>query len=234
MANSLITIAIDGFSSSGKSTMAKKLARTIGYAYIDSGAMYRAVTLYSLDNGMIDENNVVNEAKLKECIDDIKIDFEVNPETGASEARLNGVNVESQIRSMRVSNSVSPIAAIPFVRHALVAQQKAMGANKGIVMDGRDIGTTVFPDAEMKVYVNASPETRAQRRYDELVAKGVSVVYEDVYKNVCERDYIDQNRAESPLRKADDAYELDNSKMTLDEQNEWLLNLYNKIIENKK
>lgn len=234
MANSLITIAIDGFSSSGKSTMAKKLARTIGYAYIDSGAMYRAVTLFALDNGMIDENNVVDEAKLKTCIDDIKIDFEVNPQTGASEARLNGVNVESQIRNMRVSNSVSPIAAIPFVRHALVAQQKAMGVNKGIVMDGRDIGTTVFPDAEMKVYVNASPETRAQRRYDELVAKGVSVVYEEVYKNVCERDYIDQNRAESPLRKADDAYELDNSSMTLDEQNDWLLNLYNSIIENKK
>lgn len=234
MANSLITIAIDGFSSSGKSTMAKKLARTIGYAYIDSGAMYRAVTLFALDNGMIDENNVVDEARLKACIDDIKIDFEVNPETGASEARLNGVNVESQIRNMRVSNSVSPIAAIPFVRHALVAQQKAMGASKGIVMDGRDIGTTVFPDAEMKIYVNASPETRAQRRYDELVAKGVSVVYEDVYKNVCERDYIDQNRAESPLRKAEDAYELDNSKMSLDEQNEWLLNLYNKIVENNK
>ena len=234
MANSLITIAIDGFSSSGKSTMAKKLARTIGYAYIDSGAMYRAVTLFALDNGMIDENNVVDEAKLKTCIDDIKIDFEVNPQTGASEARLNGVNVESQIRNMRVSNSVSPIAAIPFVRHALVAQQKAMGVNKGIVMDGRDIGTTVFPDAEMKVYVNASPETRAQRRYDELVAKGVSVVYKEVYKNVCERDYIDQNRAESPLRKADDAYELDNSSMSLDEQNEWLLNLYNSIIENKK
>lgn len=232
MERKLITIAIDGFSSSGKSTMAKVLARQIGYAYIDSGAMYRAVTLYCIENSIINDAGEVDLLSLEKAIGNIEIKFSVNAESGASEVMLNGRNVEHEIRQMRVSNRVSTIAAIPFVRHALVKQQQAMGEEKGIVMDGRDIGTTVFPDAEMKVYVNASPETRAKRRFDELMAKGQEVEYEDVYKNVCERDYIDQNRAESPLRKADDAYVLDNSTMTVAQQDEWLLELFNKIAVN--
>ncbi|MDD2961490.1 MAG: (d)CMP kinase [Muribaculaceae bacterium] len=229
----LITIAIDGFSSSGKSTMAKVLARNIGYAYIDSGAMYRTVTLFALENNLIVDGKI-DEAKLQKFLPSIEIKFHVNSLTCASEAMLNGRNVEREIREMRVSNNVSAIAALPFVRHELVAQQQAMGKEKGIVMDGRDIGTTVFPDAEMKVYVNASPETRAQRRFDELQAKGQQVSYDDVYKNVCERDYIDQNRAESPLRQATDAHLLDNSQMTVEEQDKWLLNLYDKIIAQQK
>ncbi|MEF9923292.1 MAG: (d)CMP kinase [Muribaculaceae bacterium] len=229
----LITIAIDGFSSSGKSSMAKVLARNIGYAYIDSGAMYRAMTLFCLENNLINGNDV-NLTKLQELLPNIEITFCVNPKTGNSEACLNGKNVESEIRDMRVSNSVSIISAIPFIRHALVKQQQAMGTEKGIVMDGRDIGTTVFPDAEMKVYVNASPETRAQRRYKELINKGTQVSYDEVLKNVCDRDHIDQTRSESPLRKASDAHVLDNSNMSIDEQNEWLLNLYKDIIAQQK
>lgn len=230
MGNKLITIAIDGFSSSGKSTMAKVLAKNIGYAYIDTGAMYRAVTLYCLNNNLIDGDSV-NIEQLEKDMPDIDISFSVNPENGASQTMLNGVNVENEIRDMRVSSKVSIIAAIPFVRHALVRQQQKMGENKGIVMDGRDIGTVVFPNAEMKVYVDASPETRAQRRYDELKAKGnTSVTFEEVLENVKYRDHIDQTREESPLRKADDAIVLDNSHMTPDEQNQWLLNLYNTII----
>lgn len=225
-----ITIAIDGFSSSGKSTMAKKLAKRIGYAYIDTGAMYRAVTLYCLNNNLIDGDKV-NEQELAKHLNDIKISFMVNPSTGASETCLNGVNVEHEIREMRVSGKVSIVAAIPAVRHALVAQQQLMGKEKGIVMDGRDIGTVVFPDAEMKVYVDASAETRARRRFDELRAKGnTDTTYEEVLKNVQERDYIDQNRAESPLRKAEDAVSLDNSDMTIEQQDEWLINLFNKTI----
>ena len=231
MSKRLITIAIDGFSSSGKSTMAKVLAKNIGYAYIDSGAMYRAVTLYCLDNGLISTDGIVDTSALESAISNIKITFGVNATTGATETYLNGENVESKIRDMRVSSRVSIIAAIPSVRHALVAQQQALGKSKGIVMDGRDIGTTVFPDAEMKVYVNASAETRAQRRFDELRAKGdTTTTYEEVLANVKERDYIDTTRAESPLRKADDAIVLDNSNMAREEQNEWLLSLYNKIV----
>ena len=230
MEKKLITIAIDGFSSSGKSTMAKVLAKNIGYAYIDTGAMYRAVTLFCLENGMID-GDVVDLARLEKVIDDIDISFSVNPETGVSQTMLNGVNVEREIRDMRVSGKVSIVAAIPFVRHALVRQQQKMGESKGIVMDGRDIGTVVFPDAEMKVYVDASPETRAQRRYDELKAKGdTSTTYEEVLENVKYRDHLDQTREESPLRKADGAVVLDNSHMTPDEQNRWMLNLYNSIV----
>ena len=230
MAKKTITIAIDGFSSSGKSTMAKVLAKNIGYAYIDSGAMYRAVTLYCLNNGIIADDGTVDTAALQAQIADIAITFDVNPTTGATETYLNGKNVESQIRQMNVSSRVSTIAAIPFVRHALVAQQQAMGINKGIVMDGRDIGTTVFPNAEMKVYVDASAETRAQRRFDELRSKGdTTTTYEQVLENVKHRDLIDTTRAESPLRRAHDAIVLDNSHMSRDEQNQWLLDLYNKI-----
>ena len=230
MEKKLITIAIDGFSSSGKSTMAKVLAKNIGYAYIDTGAMYRAVTLYCIDNGLIDSDNV-NTAQLEKKINDIAISFSVDPETGASVTMLNGKNVEKEIRDMRVSGKVSVVAAIPFVRRALVKQQQQMGDSKGIVMDGRDIGTVVFPNAEMKVYVDASPETRAQRRFDELKAKGdASITYEEVLENVKYRDHLDQPREESPLRKAEDAIVLDNSHMTPDEQNKWLLDLYNSII----
>ena len=228
----LITIAVDGFSSSGKSTMAKKLAKTIGYAYIDSGAMYRAVTLYCLENNLFDGDRLDTEA-LERQLDNIRVTFGVNAE-GKTETYLNGRNVETEIRQMPVSSKVSIVAAVPSVRHALVRQQQELGKGKGIVMDGRDIGTTVFPDAEMKVYVDASPETRARRRYDELGGKGDTLVsYEEVYRNVCERDHIDMNRAESPLRKADDAVVLNNSDMTIEEQDKWLLNLYHSIISRK-
>lgn len=230
MSKHLITIAIDGFSSSGKSTMAKELAKEIGYTYIDSGAMYRATTLYCLQNNLIADGKV-DEKKLYTLIPNIEITFCLNPTTGASETCLNGVNVEKEIREMTVSNNVSVVATVPFVRHFLVSLQQKMGVHKGIVMDGRDIGTTVFPDAELKIYVNASPETRAKRRYEEMSAKGLGVSYEEVYKNVCERDYIDQNRAESPLKKADDAIVLDNSSMTIEEQNDWLMAQYNRAIE---
>ena len=214
----LITIAIDGFSSSGKSTMAKKLAKTIGYAYIDTGAMYRAVTLYCLRNGLFDGDRLDTE-RLEAALPDINITFGVDAD-GKTQTMLNG---------MEVSSKVSIVAAVGSVRRALVKQQQAMGKQKGIVMDGRDIGTVVFPDAEMKVYVDASPETRARRRYEELRAKGDSVTYEDVLANVCERDRIDTTRAESPLRKADDAVVLDNSNMTIAEQDKWLLDRYNKL-----
>ena len=231
MEKKLITIAVDGFSSSGKSTMAKVLAKNIGYAYIDTGAMYRAVTLYCLNNGLID-GDAVNTDLLEKGIDNIEISFSVNPENGSSQTMLNGVNVESEIRDMRVSSKVSIVAAIPFVRRALVKQQQKMGESKGIVMDGRDIGTVVFPNAEMKVYVDASAETRAQRRYDELKAKGDNTTtYEEVLENVKYRDHLDQTREESPLRKADDAVVLDNSQMTREEQNQWMLDLYNSIVE---
>lgn len=223
----LITIAIDGFSSSGKSTMAKKLAKTIGYAYIDTGAMYRAVTLYCLCNGLFDGDRLDTE-RLEAALPDINITFGVDAD-GKTQTMLNGEVVEQEIRRMEVSSKVSIVAAVGSVRRALVKQQQAMGKQKGIVMDGRDIGTVVFPDAEMKVYVDASPETRARRRYDELHAKGDSVTYEEVLANVSERDRIDTTRAESPLRKADDAVVLDNSNMTIAEQDKWLLDLYNKL-----
>ncbi|PWM26652.1 MAG: (d)CMP kinase [Oscillospiraceae bacterium] len=223
----LITIAIDGFSSSGKSTMAKKLAKTIGYAYIDTGAMYRAVTLYCLRNGLFDGDRLDTE-RLEAALPDINITFGVDAD-GKTQTMLNGEVVEQEIRRMEVSSKVSIVAAVGSVRRALVKQQQAMGKQKGIVMDGRDIGTVVFPDAEMKVYVDASPETRARRRYEELRAKGDSVTYEDVLANVSERDRIDTTRAESPLRKADDAVVLDNSNMTIAEQDKWLLDLYNKL-----
>ena len=226
-----ITIAIDGFSSCGKSTMAKDLAREIGYIYIDSGAMYRAVTLYSIENGIFQGNDIDTE-RLRKEIDDIHISFQLNPETGRPDTYLNGVNVENKIRSMEVSSRVSPIiATLGFVREAMVAQQQAMGNSKGIVMDGRDIGTTVFPDAELKIFVTATPEIRAQRRYDELKAKGQEASFDEILENVKQRDYIDQNREVSPLRKADDALLLDNTDMTIPQQKEWLQEQFNKIVK---
>ena len=223
-----ITIAIDGFSSCGKSTMAKDLAREIGYIYIDSGAMYRAVTLYSMENGIFTGNQIDTE-KLKSQITNIHISFRFNPETRRPDTYLNGVNVENRIRTMEVSSRVSPIATLDFVREAMVAQQQEMGKAKGIVMDGRDIGTTVFPDAELKIFVTASPEIRAQRRYDELKAKGEVASFDEILENVKQRDYIDQNREVSPLRKADDALLLDNSHMTISQQKEWLAKQFNKV-----
>ena len=225
-----ITIAIDGFSSCGKSTMAKDLAREIGYIYIDSGAMYRAVTLYSLENGMF-ENGHIDTDRLKRHIGQIQISFKLNPETGRPDTYLNGTNVENKIRTMEVSSHVSPIAALDFVRKAMVTQQQEMGKAKGIVMDGRDIGTTVFPDAELKVFVTASPEIRAKRRYDELKEKGQAASYEEILENVKQRDYIDQNRDISPLRKADDALLLDNSHLSIEEQKAWLMEQYERIVE---
>lgn len=218
-----IVIAIDGFSSCGKSTMAKDLARRIGYVYVDTGAMYRSVTLFALNHHLFNEDGSVKADQLEKLMPEVNISFKLNTETGCPDTYLNGVCVENDIRGMEVSSHVSPIAAIPFVREALVAQQQRMGGDKGIVMDGRDIGTTVFPEAELKIFVTASAEVRAQRRYDELKAKGAEANYDDILKNVQERDYIDTHREVSPLRKADDALELDNSHMTIEEQNAWLM-----------
>lgn len=224
-----ITIAIDGLSSCGKSTMARQLAKEVGYVYIDTGAMYRAVTLYALQNGIIQENTI-KEERLKEALPDMNIEFKLNQATSLPETYLNGVNVEKEIRSMQVAEYVSQIAAIDFVREALVAQQQRMGEEKGIVMDGRDIGTTVFPHAELKVFVKASPEVRARRRYDELKAKNMASDYKQILANVIQRDEIDKNRAISPLRPAQDALILDNSNLTIEEQNQWLLNRFNEVI----
>ena len=218
-----IVIAIDGFSSCGKSTMAKDLARRIGYVYVDTGAMYRSVTLFALNHHLFNEDGSVKADQLEKLMPEVNISFKLNTETGRPDTYLNGVCVENDIRGREVSSHVSPIAAIPFVREALVAQQQRMGGDKGIVMDGRDIGTTVFPEAELKIFVTASAEVRAQRRYDELKAKGAEANYDDILKNVQERDYIDTHREVSPLRKADDALELDNSHMTIEEQNAWLM-----------
>lgn len=221
-----ITIAIDGYSSCGKSTMAKDLAREIGYIYVDTGAMYRSVTLFAMRNNLFNEDGSIKADELKSRMNEINISFKLNSETGRPDTYLNGELVEKEIRSMDVSARVSKIAALPFVREALVAQQQAMGKEKGIIMDGRDIGTVVFPDAELKIFVTASAEVRAQRRYDELKAKGMPADFDDILKNVKERDYIDSHRETSPLRKADDALELDNSHMTIEEQKAWLMARY--------
>lgn len=202
--------------------MAKQLASDLGYVYVDTGAMYRSVTLYALRNGIIAKDSSIDEATLKERISDINISFVYNPDTKRPDAYLNGECVEKEIRLMEVSSHVSPIAALPFVREALVRQQQEMGRQGGVVMDGRDIGTVVFPNAELKIYVTASAEVRAQRRYDELLGKGEAADYEAILKNVQERDYIDMHREVGPLRKADDALELDNSNMTIPEQQAWL------------
>ena len=221
-----ITIAIDGHSSCGKSTMAKELARKVGYVYVDTGAMYRCVTLFALRHQLFTADGAVLEEQLREAMPQIDIDQRLID--GKTTTFLNGENVEREIRNLEVSNHVSPIAAIPFVRTALVAQQKKMGREGGIVMDGRDIGTTVFPHAELKIFVTASAEVRAQRRYDELQQKGMPADYADILKNVQERDYIDSHREVSPLRQADDALLLDNSHMTIDEQNKWLMEQFEK------
>ena len=221
-----ITIAIDGLSSCGKSTMAKELAKAIGYIYVDTGAMYRAVTLFALRHDIFNADGSVQLEKLKEMMPQIGVSFKLNSVTGRPETYLNSENVEQEIRSMEVSAHVSPIAAIDFVRTALVAQQQQMGKEKGIVMDGRDIGTVVFPDAELKIYVTAAAEVRAQRRFEELKEKGQPADFNTILKNVQERDYIDSHREVSPLRKADDALELDNSHLTIAQQNAWLKEHY--------
>ena len=220
--NKKITIAIDGYSSCGKSTMAKQLAKSLGYVYVDTGAMYRTVTLFALRHGLFDADGKVKADELKARMDEIEVSFRFNEASGKADACLNGKDVEKEIRLMEVSNHVSPIAALPFVREAMVAQQRRMGREKGIVMDGRDIGTTVFPDAELKIFVTASAEVRAQRRYDELRGKGEDADYDEILRNVQERDYIDSHRDVSPLRQAPDALLLDNSHMTIEEQDRWL------------
>ena len=224
-----LTVAIDGPAGAGKSSVAKVLANRVHYLYIDTGAMYRAVTLYCIQHGFF-EGEKIKEEELKASIHDIDISFRLNAETGRPDTYLNGVNVEKEIRGMEVADKVSPVATLGFVRRALVAKQQEMGKAKGIVMDGRDIGTVVFPDAELKLFVTASPEVRAKRRVDELEAKGIPDSYEEVLENVKKRDYIDSTREESPLRQADDALVLDNSHMTLEEQKAWLLEQYHKAI----
>lgn len=221
---SKITIAIDGFSSTGKSTVAKRLAATLGYVYVDSGAMYRAVTLYAMQNGLI-ASNCFDVKALVSKLDDIHVSFKFNPELGYAEVYLNGKNVEKNIRTLEVSQFVSQIATVSEVREQLVKQQKSLGKDKGVVMDGRDIGTVVFPDAELKLFMTASAEKRAQRRYDELIERGDDVCFDDVLNNVQSRDHIDSTREDSPLIKASDAIEVDNSNMTLDEQFEFILKL---------
>ncbi len=224
----LITIAIDGHSSCGKSTMAKDLAKEIGYIYIDTGAMYRAVTLFALQNGLITDAGI-DEEGLCQRMADIMITFQLNEETGRPDTYLNGVCVEQKIRTMEVSKYVSPIATLGFVREAMVDLQRLMGEAKGVIMDGRDIGTVVFPDAELKVFVTASTEVRAKRRYDELKAKGEECSLDEIRANVIERDRIDSTRAISPLRQAEDAVVLDNSNMTIAEQKAWLLEQYRRV-----
>lgn len=225
-----IIIAIDGFSSCGKSTMAKDLAREIGYIYIDTGAMYRAVTLYCIEHRLFNADGSIREEELRSRMKDIHISFRLDPDTQRPVTLLNGEEVESRIRTMEVSSHVSPVATLGFVREALVRQQQAMGKEKGIVMDGRDIGTVVFPEAELKIFVTASAEIRAQRRYDELKAKGEEASLEEILHNVEERDRIDQTRKVSPLRKADDALLLDNSHLSIAEQKEWLKSQYERIV----
>lgn len=218
-----IVIAIDGYSSCGKSTMAKDLAQEVGYIYVDTGAMYRAVTLFAMRHGLFDAEGNINVEKLESLLPEVNISFKLNSKTGKPETCLNNEVVEKEIRSLEVSQHVSPIAALPFVRAKLVEQQQAMGNEKGIVMDGRDIGTVVFPNAELKIFVTASAEIRAQRRFKELEAKGMPADFDAILKNVEERDYIDTHRETSPLKQADDALVLDNSHLTIAEQKQWLM-----------
>jgi len=227
-----IIIAIDGHSSCGKSTVAKALAKMLGYIYIDSGAMYRAVTLFALRNGLFNQN-IPDEKRIIEAVKHIAITFRWNEKTGKNTTYLNGENVEEEIRQIAVSVNVSPVSTIAGVRAEMVKQQRENGKNKGIVMDGRDIGTVVFPDAELKIFMTASPEIRAQRRYAEMMAKGQQVDLGEILKNVNERDNIDSTREASPLRKADDAFVLDNSNLTREEQLEWVINKVKAITEKK-
>lgn len=224
-----ISIAIDGHSSCGKSTMAKALARRIGYVYVDTGAMYRSVTLYAMRNGLIAADGTIDTATLQSQMSDIRISFRFNPETCRPDTYLNGELVEKEIRSIEVSSHVSPIAALPFVRDALVEQQQQMGRQGGIVMDGRDIGTVVLPDADLKIFVTASARVRAERRYKELQEKGMPADFDEILRNVEERDFIDSHREVGPLRQADDALLLDNSHMTIAEQDEWLYSQYLRV-----
>ena len=229
---SKIIIAIDGHSSCGKSTMAKALAQQVGYIYVDSGAMYRAVTLFALREQLFNADGSVQAEALQARMSDVKVHFKLDPDTNLPVTYLNEERVEDEIRTLEVSQHVSPIAALPFVREAMTAAQQAMGEEKGIVMDGRDIGTAVFPHAELKIFVTASAEVRAQRRFDELQAKGLPASYEDILKNVQERDYIDSHREVSPLRQAEDALMLDNSHLTREEQNQWLLQQFDTAVRN--
>ncbi|WP_394758910.1 (d)CMP kinase [Flavobacterium sp.] len=223
-----ITIAIDGFSSTGKSTLAKQLAKHLGYIYVDTGAMYRAVTYYAMQNNFINHNGFDKEALIKD-LSKITLTFQFNINLGYGEMYLNGMNVENEIRTIEVSSFVSKVAEISQVRAKLVEQQQEMGKNKGIVMDGRDIGTVVFPDAELKIFMTASAQTRAERRYNEMLSKGDNVSFEEVLKNVQERDYIDTHREDSPLVMADDAIEIDNSHLSREEQFQVVLDLFNNI-----
>ena len=225
-----IIVAIDGHSSCGKSTMAKKLAREAGYIYVDTGAMYRAVTLFAMQNGCFAADGSLDAARLESLMPGVFVSFRLDEETGKPLACLSGVVVEKEIRGMEVSNRVSPVAALPFVREAMTRQQQLMGKEKGIVMDGRDIGTAVFPNAELKIFVTASDEVRARRRYDELRAKGEEVAFEEILANVRERDYIDSHRAVAPLRQAPDALVLDNSHMSIEEQDAWLWQAFQKAV----
>lgn len=225
-----IIIAIDGYSSCGKSSFAKAIAAKLGYIFIDTGAMYRGVTLWAIRHGMVDGPRV-DEARLAEALPAIDISFAYNEERKAGDLILCGENVEAQIRTIEVSDAVSRVSAIPAVRSRMVAMQQAMGRDKGVVMDGRDIGTTVFPDAELKIFMTASVDVRAERRYKELAAKGENVTLEEVRRNVMERDRIDETRTESPLRRADDALLLDNSSMTVDEQMDWVDTILKGILE---
>ncbi len=229
MSNKRIIIAIDGHSSCGKSTFAKAIAARLGYIFIDTGAMYRAVTLYALEHGAI-ESCIANESKIEAMLEDININFRFNPERGASDIYVNGDMVEGKIRTIEVSNCVSAVSSIGAVRSKLVAMQQAMGRDGGVVMDGRDIGTVVFPDAELKIYMTADPMVRAERRYKELTAKGDNVSLEEIYENVVSRDHADMTRAISPLRKADDAIVLDNSHMSVEEQMEWFDREYQRVV----
>lgn len=229
---SKIIIAIDGHSSCGKSTMAKALAQQVGYIYVDSGAMYRAVTLFALRHQLFNADGSVKAEDLQSRMSEVKVHFKLDPATNLPVTYLNEERVEDEIRTLEVSQHVSPIAALPFVREAMTAAQQAMGEEKGIVMDGRDIGTAVFPHAELKIFVTASAEVRAQRRFDELQAKGLPASYEDILKNVQERDYIDSHREVSPLRQAEDALVLDNSHLTREEQNQWLLQQFDAAVRN--
>ena len=224
-----ITIAIDGFSSTGKSTLAKQLAKSLGYIYVDTGAMYRAIALFAMQNNFISKDTL-DKVSLINSLPNIKLQFHFNAESGFAEMYLNEVNVEKEIRTIEVSGFVSRIAEVSEVRYKLVEQQQEMGKDKGIVMDGRDIGTVVFPEAELKIFMTSSPETRAKRRFEELQAKGDSVSYDEVLQNVQERDYIDTHRADSPLVKAEDAVEIDNSHLTREEQFTLVSELVQEII----
>lgn len=223
-----LTIAIDGFSSTGKSTLAKQLAKHLGYIFVDTGAMYRAITYFALQNGFINQD-FLDKENLITHLSEITLEFKFNANLGFAEMYLNGVNVESEIRTLNVSNFVSKIAEISEVRAKLVQQQQEMGKNKGIVMDGRDIGTVVFPNGDLKIFMTASPQTRAQRRFDEMTNKGENIVFDEVLKNVQERDFIDTNREDSPLVKAKDAIEIDNSNLSREEQFKIVLDLVNNI-----